>query len=187
MRFFRNALTRKRKGPNPPGRKTDSAPVLFYGGACGHMHPQPWMRASHVRVTRNVFRLRERAKPRHMEHWLYVIGDKSGDNRIDHNRFCRKVNSGSPVFIRGDDATLACSERDRVDHSQCCDVVYVNGDDGHETIRTGRGVRRWRHQSSAANACRRWPRCAMRHADWASLRSSLIFNGGGRGAVQDRS
>ncbi|GEM_PF-628131 len=91
----------------------------------------------HVRVTRNLFRLRERAKPRHMEHWLYVAGDRSGENRIDHNHFFRKVNSGSPVFLRGDDEALVCSERDRVDHNHFSDVIYANGENGHETIRTG--------------------------------------------------
>jgi parallel beta-helix repeat protein len=91
----------------------------------------------HVRVTRNVFRLTERAKPRRMEHWVYAIGERSGHNRIDHNRFERKVNSGSPVFVRGDDATLVCSQHDQIDHNHFRDVVFANGENGHETIRTG--------------------------------------------------
>ncbi|MCX7825812.1 MAG: polysaccharide lyase 6 family protein [Verrucomicrobiae bacterium] len=91
----------------------------------------------HVRVTRNIFRLRERAKPRRMEHWVYVIGARSGHNRIDHNRFERKVNRGSHVFVRGDDTTLTGSRRDRVDHNHFLDVVFAKGENGHETIRTG--------------------------------------------------
>ncbi len=90
-----------------------------------------------VRVTRNSFRLTERAKPRRMEHWVYVIGAKSGHNRVDHNLFEHKVNSGSPVFVRGDDAALVCSQHDQVDHNHFRDVVFANGENGHETIRTG--------------------------------------------------
>jgi len=90
-----------------------------------------------VRVTRNVFRLSERAKPRHWEHWVTVDGARSGQNRVDHNRFERKVNRGSHVFVRGDDAALVCSQHDRVDHNHFRDVVFANGENGHETIRTG--------------------------------------------------
>ena len=91
----------------------------------------------HVRVTRNTFRLTERAKPRHWEHWVTVEGARSGENRIDHNLFERKVNRGSPVFVRGDDDTLVCSQRDRVDHNHFRDVIFANDENGHETIRTG--------------------------------------------------
>ena len=91
----------------------------------------------HVRVTRNRFRLRERARPRRMEHWVYVVGAWSGHNRIDHNLFERKVSSGSQVFVRGDDTTLVCSQHDRVDHNHFRNVVYADGQNGHETIRTG--------------------------------------------------
>ena len=90
-----------------------------------------------VRVTRNCFRLQERAKPRHWEHWVYVIGARSAHNRIDHNLFERKVNLGSPVFVRGDDTALVCSQYDRIDHNHFRDVIYANGENGHETIRTG--------------------------------------------------
>lgn len=91
----------------------------------------------HVRVTRNVFRLSERAKPRHWEHWVTVDGARSGHNRVDHNRFERKVNRGSPLFIRGDDTALVCSQHDRVDRNHFRDVVFAKGENGHETIRTG--------------------------------------------------
>ncbi|WP_395743176.1 polysaccharide lyase 6 family protein [Prosthecobacter sp.] len=91
----------------------------------------------HVRVTRNTFRPVERAKPKHWEHWVTVDGANSGDNRIDHNLFERKVNRGSPVFVRGDDEALVCSQHDRVDHNHFRDVVFANGENGHETIRTG--------------------------------------------------
>lgn len=90
-----------------------------------------------VRITRNVFRPKERATPRHWEHWVTVDGAQSGHNRIDHNLFERKVNRGSPLFIRGDDAALVCSQHDRIDHNHFRDVVYANGENGHETIRTG--------------------------------------------------
>ena len=91
----------------------------------------------HVRVTRNTFRPVERAKPRHWEHWVTVDGARSGENRIDHNLFERKVNRGSPVFVRGDDVALVCSQHDRVDHNHFRDVIFANGENGHETIRTG--------------------------------------------------
>lgn len=90
-----------------------------------------------VQVTRNWFRLRERSPPRHMEHWLYVIGDRSMSNRVDHNLFERKANTGSFVFVRGDDVALVCSRHDRIDHNHFRDVVFANGENGHETIRTG--------------------------------------------------
>ncbi len=91
----------------------------------------------HARVTGNVFRLAERAKPRHWEHWVTVGGAHSSDNRIDHNRFERKANRGSHVFVRGDDEALLCSQRDRVDHNHFRDVDFADGENGHETIRTG--------------------------------------------------
>ncbi|MBB5034893.1 polysaccharide lyase 6 family protein [Prosthecobacter vanneervenii] len=91
----------------------------------------------HVRVTRNVFHPAERAKPRHWEHWVTVDGAHSRENRIDHNSFGRKVNRGSPVFVRGDDVALVCSQHDRVDHNHFRDVVFAKGENGHETIRTG--------------------------------------------------
>lgn len=91
----------------------------------------------HVRVTRNVFRPKERKKPQHWEHWVTVDGAQSGHNRIDHNRFERKVNRGSPLFIRGDDEALVCSQHDRIDHNHFRDVIYANRENGHETIRTG--------------------------------------------------
>lgn len=90
-----------------------------------------------VRVTRNTFRLKERAKPRHWEHWVTIDGARSEQNRIDHNLFERKANRGSHVFVRGDDDALVCSQRDRVDHNHFRDFVFANGDNGHETIRTG--------------------------------------------------
>ncbi|WP_395739603.1 polysaccharide lyase 6 family protein [Prosthecobacter sp.] len=91
----------------------------------------------HVRITRNTFRPTERAKPRHWEHWVTVDGANSGDNRVDHNLFERKINRGSPVFVRGDDTALVCSQRDRIDHNHFRNVIYANGENGHETIRTG--------------------------------------------------
>ncbi len=90
-----------------------------------------------VRVTRNTLRPEERAKPRHWEHWVTVDGARSGHNRIDHNLFERKVNRGSPLFVRGDDTALVCSQHDRIDHNHFRDVVYANRENGHETIRTG--------------------------------------------------
>ncbi|MBV6500932.1 MAG: hypothetical protein CJBNEKGG_03422 [Prosthecobacter sp.] len=91
----------------------------------------------HVRVTRNTFRPRERRKPRHWEHWVTVEGARSSHNRIDHNLFGRKVNRGSPLFIRGDDTALVCSQHDRVDHNHFRDVVHAGRENGHETLRTG--------------------------------------------------
>jgi hypothetical protein len=90
-----------------------------------------------VRVTRNIFRPKERAKPRHWEHWVEVNGARSDHNRIDHNLFEKKINRGSPLFIRGDDDALVCSQHDRIDHNHFRDVRYADGENGHETIRTG--------------------------------------------------
>lgn len=91
----------------------------------------------HVRVTRCTFRLTERNKPRHWEHWVTIEGTTSSHNRIDHNLFEKKVNRGSPVFVRGDDPALVCSQHDRVDHNHFRDQPYANKENGHETIRTG--------------------------------------------------
>ena len=90
-----------------------------------------------VRVTRNTIALRERARSRRAEHWVYAIGAHSGHNRIDHNRVGGKANMGSLVFVRGDDATLACSLQDRIDHNLLHDVLYADGENTHETVRTG--------------------------------------------------
>ncbi len=90
-----------------------------------------------VRVTRNVFQPEERSQPKHWEHWVTVEGARSGHNRFDHNRFEKKVNRGSPLYISGDDEALACSQHDRVDHNHFRDVIYANRENGHETIRTG--------------------------------------------------
>jgi poly(beta-D-mannuronate) lyase len=91
----------------------------------------------HVQVSRNIFQPKERDQPRHWEHWVTVDGAHSGSNRIDHNLFDHKVNRGSPLFIRGDDTALVCSQHDRIDHNHFRDVIYANGENGHETIRTG--------------------------------------------------
>lgn len=91
----------------------------------------------HVRVTRNVFRLNEKEKPRWSQHWLYIIGTRSGHNRVDHNLFEKKVNKGAMFFARGDDATLTPTEHDQLDHNHFRDVVYANDSNGHETLRTG--------------------------------------------------
>jgi parallel beta-helix repeat protein len=91
----------------------------------------------HVRVTRSAFHLQPSAKPRHIERWVFVIGTHSGNNRIDHNLFEHKVNPGSFVFVRGDDAELICSQHDRVDHNYFRDVAYGGGPKRFETIRTG--------------------------------------------------
>jgi len=90
-----------------------------------------------VRVTRNLFRLHGRAAPRHKEHWVFVVGARSGDNRIDHNLFEHKVNPGSFVFVRGDDSALICSQHDQLDHNHFRDVPYGGGKKQFETIRTG--------------------------------------------------
>ncbi len=91
----------------------------------------------HVRIARNAFQLNEQAKPRWMQHWVYVTGNHSGNNRIDHNLFGKKANGGSPVFVRGDDATLTPSQYDHIDHNHFRDVIYADDSNGHETIRTG--------------------------------------------------
>lgn len=91
----------------------------------------------HTRVTRCTFRLIERARPRHWEHWVTIDGTTSHHNRIDHNLFENKKNRGSPVFVRGDDPALVCSQHDRVDHNHFRDQPYASKENGHETIRTG--------------------------------------------------
>jgi len=90
-----------------------------------------------VRVSRNTFRLQGRATPRHVEHWINVIGSRSENNRIDHNLFEHKVNPGSFVFVRGDDDALACSQHDQIDHNHFRDVPYGGGAKQFETLRTG--------------------------------------------------
>lgn len=118
----------------------DCQHVIIEGFTFENDADQPCVRlenCQHVRITRNTFRPQERAKPRHWEHWVTVEGARSGHNRIDHNLFERKVNRGSPLFIRGDDTALVCSQHDRIDHNHFRDVVYANRENGHETLRTG--------------------------------------------------
>ncbi len=118
----------------------DCEHVVIEGFVFENDADQPCVRLENcqrVRVTRNIFRPKERAKPRRWEHWVTVEGARSGHNRIDHNRFERKVNRGSPLFVRGDDAALVCSQHDRIDHNHFRDVVYADGENGHETLRTG--------------------------------------------------
>jgi poly(beta-D-mannuronate) lyase len=118
----------------------DCEHVVLEGFTMTHAADRPSVlleNCRNVRITRNVFRLRERARPGHMEHWVYAIGARSASNRIDRNRFERKVNAGSPVFVRGDDATLTCSQHDWIERNHFLDVVYANGSNGHETVRTG--------------------------------------------------
>ncbi len=69
--------------------------------------------------------------------WVYVIGDRSGHNRVDHNLFEQQRNRGSMLFIRGDDKALAPSQHDQVDHNHFRDVIDAAGANGHETLRTG--------------------------------------------------
>jgi len=92
------------------------------------------------RVTRNHFALAERDEPRRWEHWVYVIGARSGYNRFDRNLFENKRNRGSPLFVRGDDQTRTCSKHDRLDHNHFRNVPFANGENGHETVRTGSNV-----------------------------------------------
>ena len=118
----------------------DCEHLVLEGFAFAHDADQQAVRLENcrqVRVSRNTFRLSERAKPRHWEHWVTIEGARSGENRVDHNRFERKVNRGSHVFVRGDDQALVCSQKDRVDHNHFRDVIFANKENGHETIRTG--------------------------------------------------
>lgn len=91
----------------------------------------------HVRITRCRFRLNESKKPKSAQFWVYVIGDRSGHNRVDHNLFEQQKNRGSMLFIRGDDKALAPSQHDQVDHNHFRDVIDAAGANGHETLRTG--------------------------------------------------
>ncbi|MES2734751.1 MAG: polysaccharide lyase 6 family protein [Verrucomicrobiota bacterium] len=91
----------------------------------------------HVRITRCRFRLDESLKARWSQFWVYILGSKSGHNRVDHNLFEHQTQRGSMVFTRGDDATLTPSQHDRIDHNHFRDVVYASDSNGHETLRTG--------------------------------------------------
>jgi len=92
------------------------------------------------RVTRNHFALAEKNPPRRWEHWVYAVGARSGQNRFDHNLFERKRHRGSPLFVRGDDAARVCSRQDRIDHNHFRDIPHADGENGHETLRTGSNI-----------------------------------------------
>lgn len=103
--------------------------------------------SDHSRVTRNDFALEQSPifTNNGMVHWVMVHGPDgtANDNRIDHNRFTGKTQSGHYVAIEGNNATGSPGTgivplRTRVDHNLFRDVT-PSGSNGAETIRIGAG------------------------------------------------
>lgn len=103
--------------------------------------------SDHCRVTRNELNLSQspRFTGNGMVHWVYIKGEKANHNRIDHNRFTGKRQSGYYIGIEGEHATGspgtgAMPIHTRIDRNHFRDVGRSNAN-GAETIKIGSGSR----------------------------------------------
>jgi poly(beta-D-mannuronate) lyase len=106
----------------------------------------------HCRFTRNHVRIKEASASDRLGrrlHWAAIGGDQSHHNRIDHNLFENKRNSGVMVCTGGSgvESGNLSTRYDRIDHNHFRDFHYglVNG---FETIRLGSSA--YSHSSSYA-------------------------------------
>jgi hypothetical protein len=95
----------------------------------------------HCRFTRNHVRIKEKIEserhPRRL-HWSVIGGEESHHNRIDHNLFEHKHNSGVMVCTGGSrlETGHMATKYDRIDHNHFRDFHHGKGN-GYETIRLG--------------------------------------------------
>lgn len=101
--------------------------------------------SDHCRVTRNAFALRQADSfsANGAVHWLYIKGAATAHNRIDHNHFANKRQSGNFIVIEGEAATGspgtgAVPAYTRIDRNYFQDVTPSN-QNGAEAIRIGGG------------------------------------------------
>jgi hypothetical protein len=105
------------------------------------------LNSDHCRVTRNELNLSQshRFADNGMVHWVYVKGEKANRNRIDHNRFTGKKQSGYFIGIEGEHAagspgTGVVPVHTRIDRNHFRDVERAHAN-GAETIKIGSGSR----------------------------------------------
>ena len=104
----------------------------------------------HCRFTRNHVRLDEIIATERLErrlHWLGIDGDNSHHNRVDHNLFEEKNNSGVMICTGGSEVDTGnmATQYDRIDHNHFRNFHQGMGN-GYETIRLGSGA--YSHSSS---------------------------------------
>lgn len=97
--------------------------------------------SNHCRLTRNLISVRETApteQDRRRLHWVGIGGDDSHHNRIDHNLFEEKRNSGVMIYTGGSSRETGhmATRYDRIDHNHFRNF-YPASTNGHETIRLG--------------------------------------------------
>lgn len=89
----------------------------------------------HCRIARNEFKLDESGAAEGNQTWLTLYGERSGHNRIDHNRFSNKTQEGHFVFVSGEGDYV--SQNDLIERNHFTDLAYGNDENGYETIRVG--------------------------------------------------
>jgi poly(beta-D-mannuronate) lyase len=104
----------------------------------------------HCRFTRNHVRIEETIDSDDLErrlHWSVIGGEESHHNRIDHNLFEQKRNSGVMICTGGSrfESGHMATEYDRIDHNLFRDFHHGKGN-GYETIRLGSST--FSHSSS---------------------------------------
>jgi hypothetical protein len=95
----------------------------------------------HCRFTRNHIRIRETEpteKNNRRMHWAGISGNNSHHNRIDHNLFEEKRNSGVMIYTGGSSLETGhmSTQYDRIDHNHFRNF-YPAKVNGYETIRLG--------------------------------------------------
>tara|TARA_A100001037_G_scaffold59154_1_gene51326 strand:+ start:344 stop:1912 length:1569 start_codon:yes stop_codon:yes gene_type:complete len=125
-------------------RLTDFAYVAIEGFSFVHNDDGMVCRiddSNHYRLTRNHISVRETApteQDNRRLHWVGIGGNDSHHNRIDHNLFEKKRNSGVMIYTGGSSRETGnmATRYDRIDHNHFRDF-YPARTNGHETIRLG--------------------------------------------------
>jgi poly(beta-D-mannuronate) lyase len=97
--------------------------------------------SNHCRLTRNHISIRE-ITPTEQDnrrlHWVGISGNNSHHNRIDHNLFEEKRNSGVMIYTGGSslESGNMSTQYDRIDHNHFRNF-YPGKSNGYETIRLG--------------------------------------------------
>ena len=106
--------------------------------------------SNHCRFTRNHVQIKEIVASERLDrrlHWAAISGDNSHHNRIDHNLFEKKHNSGVMVCTGGSNVETGnmSTQYDRIDRNHFRDFHHGMGN-GYETIRLGSSA--YSHSSS---------------------------------------
>ncbi len=116
---------------------TGASHVLIEGFTFTHDNIHPAVRlvdCSHVRVSRNVFRLTGTTSPR--QNWIHITGGKSGQNRIDRNLFEDLATPGAFIAIDGSEqAPYQISKGDHIEYNHFRNIPKKAG--GARALRLG--------------------------------------------------